>query len=418
MEEPRICVGIMGGEMVDFVLKGRFVCGGMAVEGEERAEARNGKVWWNGRLMDEVVFVACDGDGRFELEGVTIGVDFHWERREKQRFAGALRLIVSEDDKGRLIAVNEIGIEEYLKSVISSEMSANASEALLMAHAVISRSWLLRQLADRGKHSGAMTGGKGCVVVDGEMVDELVRWYDREDHRQFDVCADDHCQRYQGVTRQTTEAVEKAVDATRGMVLTWNGEVCDARFSKCCGGVTELFENCWEETPHPYLERVEDCDGHGSDFCDTDDDEVLRQVLNDYDRETKDFYRWEVRYGADEFSELIRRRSGIDFGRVIEIEPLERGVSGRIVRLLIRGEKRQMVVGKELELRRWLSDSHLRSSAFDVVCEGGDFVLRGKGWGHGVGLCQIGAAVMGAKGYGYDEILKHYFPKAELKKLY
>ncbi len=418
MEEPRICVGIMGGEMVDFVLKGRFVCGGMAVEGEERAEARNGKVWWNGRLMDEVVFVACDGDGRFELEGVTIGVDFHWERREKQRFAGALRLIVSEDDKGRLIAVNEIGIEEYLKSVISSEMSANASEALLMAHAVISRSWLLRQLADRGKHSGAMTGGKGCVVVDGEMVDELVRWYDREDHRQFDVCADDHCQRYQGVTRQTTEAVEKAVDATRGMVLTWNGEVCDARFSKCCGGVTELFENCWEETPHPYLERVEDCDGHGSDFCDTDDDEVLRQVLNDYDRETKDFYRWEVRYGADEFSELIRRRSGIDFGRVIEIEPLERGVSGRIVRLLIRGEKRQMVVGKELEIRRWLSDSHLRSSAFDVVCAGGDFVLRGKGWGHGVGLCQIGAAVMGAKGYGYDEILKHYFPKAELKKLY
>ena len=418
MEEPRICVGIMGGEMVYFVLKGRFVCGGMAVEGEERAEARDGKVWWNGRLMDEVVFVACDGDGRFELEGVTIGVDFHWERREKQRFAGALRLIVSEDDKGRLIAVNEIGIEEYLKSVISSEMSANASEALLMAHAVISRSWLLRQLADRGKHSGAMTGGKGCVVVDGEMVDELVRWYDREDHRQFDVCADDHCQRYQGVTRQTTEAVEKAVDATRGMVLTWNGEVCDARFSKCCGGVTELFENCWEETPHPYLERVEDCDGHGSDFCDTDDDEVLRQVLNDYDRETKDFYRWEVRYGADEFSELIRRRSGIDFGRVIEIEPLERGVSGRIVRLLIRGEKRQMVVGKELEIRRWLSDSQLRSSAFDVVCEGGDFVLRGKGWGHGVGLCQIGAAVMGAKGYGYDEILKHYFPKAELKKLY
>lgn len=418
MEEPRICVGIMGGEMVDFVLKGRFVCGGIAVEGEERAEARDGKVWWNGRLMDEVVFVACDGDGRFELEGVTIGVDFHWERREKQRFAGALRLIVSEDDKGRLIAVNEIGIEEYLKSVISSEMSANASEALLMAHAVISRSWLLRQLADRGKHSGAMTGGKGCVVVDGEMVDELVRWYDREDHRQFDVCADDHCQRYQGVTRQTTEAVEKAVDATRGMVLTWNGEVCDARFSKCCGGVTELFENCWEETPHPYLERVEDCDGHGSDFCDTDDDEVLRQVLNDYDRETKDFYRWEVRYGADEFSELIRRRSGIDFGRVIEIEPLERGVSGRIVRLLIRGEKRQMVVGKELEIRRWLSDSHLRSSAFDVGCEGGDFVLRGKGWGHGVGLCQIGAAVMGAKGYGYDEILKHYFPKAELKKLY
>ena len=418
MEEPRICVGIMGGEMVYFVLKGRFVCGGMAVEGEERAEARDGKVWWNGRLMDEVVFVACDGDGRFELEGVTIGVDFHWERREKQRFAGALRLIVSEDDKGRLIAVNEIGIEEYLKSVISSEMSANASEALLMAHAVISRSWLLRQLADRGKHSGAMTGGKGCVVVDGEMVDELVRWYDREDHRQFDVCADDHCQRYQGVTRQTTEAVEKAVDATRGMVLTWNGEVCDARFSKCCGGVTELFENCWEETPHPYLERVEDCDGHGSDFCDTDDDEVLRQVLNDYDRETKDFYRWEVRYGADEFSELIRRRSGIDFGRVIEIEPLERGVSGRIVRLLIRGEKRQMVVGQEWEIRRWPSDSHLRSSAFDVGCEGGDFVLRGKGWGHGVGLCQIGAAVMGAKGYGYDEILKHYFPKAELKKLY
>lgn len=418
MDEPKINVGIMAGGRVDFVLSGRYVCDGDAVDGAATAEAAGGKVAWRGRLMDSLVFEPDEKGCCFELKGVTIGVDFHWERRENQRFGGALKLIPDEEHSDRLLAVNEIGVEEYLKSVISSEMSATASAALLKAHAVISRSWLLRQLSDRGKHDGGASAMVTRSVVDGVATEEIVRWYDREDHKQFDVCADDHCQRYQGVTRQTTDAVEDAVDATRGMVLTWNGEICDARFSKCCGGVTELFENCWEAVEHPYLERVADRDGEGGDFCDTADEVVLGQVLNDYDRETKDFYRWEVRYGDDELSALLSGRSGIDFGRILELRPLERGVSGRIVRLLIKGEKQSIVVGKELEIRRWLSDSHLRSSAFEVVREGTDFVLKGKGWGHGVGLCQIGAAVMGARGYGYDDILRHYFPKAKLEKLY
>ena len=349
---------------------------------------------------------------------MTIGVGFHWERKECQRFAGALK-VIPDVDAGCCVAVNVIGVEEYLKSVISSEMSASASQALLRAHAVVSRSWLLRQLADRGKHTCAEAEEWRSTAVGDAVFDELIKWYDREDHTLFDVCADDHCQRYQGVTRQTTPAVAEAVDATRGMVLTYGGEVCDARFSKCCGGVSETFENCWENASHPYLESVKDCDAAGHCFCDTDDRSVLDTVLNNYDRETLDFFKWEVRYGADDLSELVRRRSGIDFGRIHDLVPLTRGKSGRIVRLLVKGERRSLIVGKELEIRRWLSDTHLRSSAFDVTRSAdGDFIFRGRGWGHGVGLCQIGAAVMGASGYGFREILNHYFPKAGITALY
>lgn len=398
--EPTISVGIVTAPEIKFRLPG------------EPVKAARTDSTGNG--------VECDGEcspvlrfapgAPFELIDVPIGIGFHWQRNENQLFSGQLRIIA---DQGKLIAINDIGLESYLKSVISSEMSANASEALLRAHAVVSRSWLLRQLHDVGKHPCGLTSRTFTTEIDGQTVDELCCWHDREDHTLFDVCADDHCQRYQGLTRQTSPAVEAAVDATRGMVLTYGDEICDARFSKCCGGRSETFGNCWEKAPHPYLEAVDD------PFCDTTDTGILDQVLNGYDREAPDFYHWEVAYSPAELSGLIARRSGIDFGDIEELRPLTRGQSGRIVRLLVRGSRRTMVVGKELEIRRWLSESHLRSSNFEVTRDAdGRFILRGRGWGHGVGLCQIGAAVMGAKGYSAHEILHHYFPKSTLTKIY
>lgn len=398
--EPTISVGIVTAPDIKFRLPG------------EPVKAARTDSTGNG--------VKCDGEcspvlrfapgAPFELIDVPIGIGFHWQRNENQLFSGQLRIIA---DQGKLIAINDIGLESYLKSVISSEMSANASEALLRAHAVVSRSWLLRQLRDVGKHPCGLTSRTFTTEIDGQTVDELCCWHDREDHTLFDVCADDHCQRYQGLTRQTSPAVEAAVDATRGMVLTYGDEICDARFSKCCGGRSETFGNCWEDAPHPYLEAVDD------PFCDTTDTGILDQVLNGYDREAPDFYRWEVAYTPAELSGLIARRSGIYFGDIEELRPLTRGQSGRIVRLLVRGSRRTLVVGKELEIRRWLSESHLRSSNFEVTRDAdGRFILRGRGWGHGVGLCQIGAAVMGAKGYSAHEILHHYFPKSTLTKIY
>lgn len=363
-------------------------------------------------------------DGTFEIEDVAIGIGFHWERRERQRFAGSLRVIRDGDME---VAVNDIPLEEYLKSVISSEMNADASEALLKAHAVISRSWLLANIrkeegtpayaSPQRVAAGTQEETAGKSSAGGE--EELIRWYDREDHRLFDVCADDHCQRYQGLARQTNPTAAKAVGETRGEVLTFEGAICDTRFSKCCGGRAELFENCWEPVAHPYLTSVADSAGPGErDFCDTADEDVLRQVLNSYDRETPDFYRWERRYSPEELSGLLRRKTGVDFGEVRALEPLECGLSGRIIRLRVSGSRRTMVIGKELEIRRALSESHLYSSAFEASREEDGWVLRGRGWGHGVGLCQIGAAVMGALGYDYRRILAHYFPNASLTKIY
>lgn len=398
--EPTISVGIITAPEIKFRLPGEPVK-------TARPDSTGNGVECDGVCSPVLRFAPA---APFELIDVPIGIGFHWQRNENQLFSGQLRIIA---DQGKLIAINDIGLESYLKSVISSEMSANASEALLRAHAVVSRSWLLRQLHDVGKHPCGLTRRTFSTEVDGQTVDELCCWHDREDHTLFDVCADDHCQRYQGLTRQTSPAVEAAVDATRGMVLTYGDEICDARFSKCCGGRSETFGNCWEDASHPYLEAVDD------PFCDTTDTEILDQMLNGYDREAPDFYRWEVAYTPAELSSLIARRSGIDFGDIEELRPLTRGQSGRIVRLLVRGSRRTMVVGKELEIRRWLSESHLRSSNFEVTRDAdGRFILRGRGWGHGVGLCQIGAAVMGAKGYSAREILQHYFPKSILTKIY
>ena len=384
-------------------------------DGKGRREARfeNGRILLDGHSSDELLFEAPRSESMFAspafiLYGVTIGIGFHWERTQDQTFAGALKIIVED---GRLTAVNVIGVEDYLVSVISSEMKATASLNLLKAHAVISRSWVISQIE---KRLAGGTDAKAETVK--ERDGEIIRWWDHDDHKRFDVCADDHCQRYQGLTQALGENVRTAVAETWGQVLKYGGEICDARFSKCCGGVMERFSTCWEDKDYPYLQALPDTPEEGGRcFCDTDDESVLSQILNDYDLETRNFYRWEARYTRSELSELVRRRSGIDFGEIHSLEPLERGESGRISRLRISGTARTAVVGKELMIRRILSESHLKSSAFDIEWQGDALTLRGRGWGHGVGLCQIGAAVMANRGYSYEQILKHYYPGASIE---
>ena len=438
MSVPCVKVGIFNEPEVKFVLYGKYRVGDTIAEGECLASVSGGKVLWDGKEYDNVLFTPSDEENDcFELKDVTIGVNFHWERKENQKFRGALSLIVEND---RVTAINVLSVEEYLLSVISSEMSATASLELLKAHAVISRSWLLAQIEKNKNIIKENTHYCACHQDE----NELVKWYDREDHVNLDVCADDHCQRYQGITRASTQTVREAIKATWGQVLTYDGKLCDARFSKCCGGVYEEFENCWEPVHYPYLVARRDSE-HPLDFpdltveenakewilsspqafCNTTDAEILSQVLNNYDQETADFYRWKVEYSQEELSALIKNRSGIDYGEILDLVPVERGKSGRLVRMKIVGTKKQLTIGKELEIRRTLSPSHLYSSAFivdkqDVNAAGvpQKFVLTGAGWGHGVGLCQIGAAVMGAKGYNYKEILLHYFIDANISTLY
>jgi SpoIID/LytB domain protein len=403
--EPTVTVGIVSGEKIHFALNGAYVAKGETIEGDQMVEFSEGGILWNGNQYRELTFSPQSPQSSFSLFDVTIGVNFHWERKETQVFSGTLRLVVESD---KIVAINELPVESYLASVISSEMKATAGVELLKAHAVISRSWLLAQM-QRRENSGEKRDGFFSFI---KKDDELIRWYDREDHTIFDVCADDHCQRYQGITKQTSKAVEQALKATRGQILCYEDEICDARFSKCCGGVTEEYQYCWEDTPKPYLISVED------PFCNTDDKAILAQVLNDYDQETNDFYRWKVEYTVDEISALINEKLKDDFGTITDLIPLERGKSGRIWKLKIVGTKKTFTIGKELEIRRALSESHLYSSAFDVEKTPNGFRLIGKGWGHGVGLCQIGAAVMGQQGYTYEQILLHYYRNAEIKKIY
>ncbi|MBR3618478.1 MAG: SpoIID/LytB domain-containing protein [Bacteroidaceae bacterium] len=349
-------------------------------------------------------FVPQASDASFTLKDVVIGIGFHWERKEEQTFCG--ELVLMEED-GMLRAVNVVPVETYLTSVISSEMSANASLELLKAHAVISRSWVMRMM------ESPRAGRLPSLDTDTSQLSTIhIRWYDTQNHTGFDVCADDHCQRYQGITRQSNPQVVKAIEATRGQVLTYEGEICDTRFSKCCGGMTEVFESCWENVHHPYLVAKPD------PYCNTHDQRILSQVLNNYDQETHDFYRWTVSYTMAELSALIQKKSGIDFGQILDLVPMERGASGRIITLKVVGEKQTVIVGKELEIRKWLSESHLYSSAFEVEKTTDGFILHGKGWGHGVGLCQIGASVMGDQGIPYTEILSFYYPHAELTNLW
>ncbi len=414
---PEVNVGIVSGSRICFALNGAYTAKGETISGEQSVEFSEGGILWNGSLYRELTFTPQSAEASFSLHDVVIGVHFHWERKETQVFSGTLRLVVEAD---RITAINQLPVEDYLTSVISSEMKATSSVEFLKAHAVISRSWLLAQMDKRRRLKDGSDSFFSFIKKD----DELIRWYDREDHTIFDVCADDHCQRYQGITRANNRAVAEAVKATRGQILTYGDEICDARFSKCCGGVTEEFQYCWEDMPKPYLVSIRDCDPSGHDFCDTKDPAILSQVLNDYDCETPDFYRWRVEYTQEQLARLVSTNMKDDFGDIIDLIPLERGRSGRISRLKIVGSKKTFTIGKELEIRRTLSESHLYSSAFEVerldVCDGvpGRFVLNGSGWGHGVGLCQIGAAVMGARGYSYDSILLHYYRGAVITKVY
>ena len=431
--EPTIDVGIMQGNEIEFEIAApsegsQPILAPATYRASLQKDDNNGKFYivikgedTEYTIEDSVMLIApspCDRGGErpfFSLHGVTIGKEFHWQQQETQTFQGSLLLRIIDDE---LHAINRIPIEEYLTSVIASEMSGTSSVELLKAHAIISRSWLLAQLAvssEKLKNENSKLKIARATPEDNSQFSivnsQFIKWYDREAHTHFDVCADDHCQRYQGVSRKVTPQVYEAIRATRGIVLSYEGEVCDARFSKCCGGITELYESCWDDTPHPYLSVVHD------PFCNTDDPKILSEVLNHYDQST-DFYRWTVEYTRSELSDLVRHRSGFDYGDILDLIPIERGPSGRIVRLQIVGTKATRIIGKELEIRRTLSESHLYSSAFDVEKRGTSFVLHGSGWGHGVGLCQIGAAVMGAQGYGYQEILHHYYPEAALTEWY
>jgi len=437
MKEPKVSVGVMFEPKIEFVLNSGFICNGAEYSGLQSVKLNGGKIEWLGKVFDELIFEPADGSiSSFELKDVTIGINFHWERKENQLFKGSLKFIVEGE---KITAINLLGVEEYLTSVISSEMSATASLELLKAHAVISRSWLLAQIdknieiTNSSEKYSTMTESEG----------ELIRWYDREDHTRFDICADDHCQRYQGITRASTPIVKDAIGQTRGELLMSEGKICDARYSKSCGGVFEEFQYCWEDKKYPYLVKQRDSQsdtiipdltveknavewikGSPESFCNTTDKKVLSQVLNNYDQETVNFYRWSVKYSQKELSQLILKRSGTDYGDILDLVPIERGTSGRLVKLKIVGTKRTRIIGKELEIRRTLSESHLYSSAFFVEKEMGSeqaplaFTLKGAGWGHGVGLCQIGAAVMGEKGYNYKEILLHYFIGATINKMY
>ncbi len=482
METQRtLQVGIYSEPTIRFTLNTPYTFNGQTYEGKYTATCRNGKVCFEDNEYDEVIFQApllsppqggrsateavssATKEASFTLHDVTIGVHFHWERKEDQTFKGDLRLIIEDTDITGLPLVNEagermqvvtaidiLGVEDYLTSVISSEMSATSAMELLKAHAVISRSWVLRPILTAPLPSPLR--GKPHA---GENAERLIKWYERDAHVHFDVCADDHCQRYQGITRQTSDNVRKAIEATWGEVLTYDGKVCDARFYKSCGGATELFHNCWADEEHPYLQAVYDYQDaehriqntelpdltieenaerwirtSPEAFCNTNDKRILSQVLNNYDQETTDFYRWTVEYTQEELSKLIRERSGIDFGEIIDLIPVRRGPSARLIELKIVGTKRTITAGKELEIRKWLSPSHLYSSAFviDKIQEPraksqdehvpSGFRLVGAGWGHGVGLCQIGAAVMADQGYDYKAILAHYFVGSNLERIY
>lgn len=446
MQEPVISVGIISSKKIKFLLDGDFRLGksDKTVSGVFTAELKENKIFLTSSSIkesfaDEIIFTPSDTvNETFTLQEVVIGVDFHWERKEKQSFKGELKLIIFEN---KLLAINLVKIENYLSSVISSEMSAKCSVELLKAHAVISRAWLLAQIELSKDYSESKEEYKTEIKTE----DELIKWWDREEHKLFDVCADDHCQRYQGISKIFNENARIAVSETRGLVLTCEGKICDTRYYKACGGITEGFENVWQDKKYPYLLPVIDYkfapDNYNVNFsqeanavkwikesphayCNTSDKKILAQILPDFDQETQDFYRWKVEYTQEEISKLIFERSGIDFGAIIDLIPMKRGASARIYKMKIVGSKKTLIIGKELLIRKILSKSHLYSSAIVIekenVVDGVpmNFVIYGAGWGHGSGLCQIGAAVMSEKGFRFDEILSHYYKNSKLQKIY
>ena len=429
-QQPRIRVGIIADREIRFCLNESYTDGRNFFEGEMKISANGGKLNWNGILIDSLTLKPTEHGSTFTLHDVTIGIGFHWERKEEQTFSGQLKFIVED---GLVRAINILPVEDYLTSVISSEMKPTATKEFLKAHAVISRSWVLAQLRSPYHKADAAT-----PVTNDHILNRIIKWYDHDQHTLFDVCADDHCQRYQGRTRIISAAAETAVKETFGQTLTFDGHLCDARFSKCCGGITEQFETCWQDEHKPYLVALRDSsinEGALPDlcieenarewilqepksFCNSADGNILSESLNGYDLETPDYYRWTVEYTTAQVSDIFRRKSGLDIGDIVDMRPIKRGPSGRIYELDIEGTKQTVTIGKELEIRRTLSESHLFSSAFVVEKTPEGFTLKGAGWGHGVGLCQIGAAVMASKGYTYREILQHYYPGTTLGRFY
>ena len=446
--EPQVSAGILSATEISFIFNGKYRLAETDDIFDTKQTAKissENKIIFQEKIFEELNFEPLNNDANFDLTDVLIGINFHWQQKENQRFSGKLKIIIEND---KLTAINILPVEDYLTSVISSEMSATASLELLKAHAVISRSWLLANIECRMKNEEchAQTNNSSFFILHST----FIKWYERDAHTNFDVCADDHCQRYQGITRASTPEVQQAIAETRGQVLTYEGKICDARFSKCCGGITERFSSCWADVDFSYLTPIQDfvetlpatslpdltIEKNADEwirtappaFCNTSDKKILSQVLNNYDQTTTDFYRWQVRYTQAELQEIIRSRLNMDLGEIIDLVPIKRGDSGRIVLLKIIGTKSEITIGKELEIRKTLSRTHLYSSAFVVdkappsSSERGGvpsaFLLRGAGWGHGVGLCQIGAAVMGERGCNYQQILAHYYKGAQIKELY
>lgn len=444
-EEPIISVGILTEEKIVFELHGNYRITGSKTyfRGIFTAEIRDNLIVCSNNSdkmenTEEILFTPEDPHSEsFLIRDVIIGIDFHWQRKEKQRFNHSLKLI---RDGNKVIAINILPLENYIVSVISSEMSAKSSLQSLKSLSVVSRSWVLAQLEKRN----TVKAVENNLSIH-QPEDEFIRWYDREQHKNFDVCADDHCQRFQGITKVTTENAKKAVLQTRGIVLLSGSKICDTRYSKSCGGITEDFENVWETVRVPYLTSVIDykyepenfnidfsneanarkwITGNPQCFCNTSDKVILSQILIDYDQETTKFFRWSVEYTQSKLAAIIKDKIGFDFGDILDFIPVERGSSSRLIKLRIVGTKKSLTVGKELEIRRILSKNHLYSSAFivDKIIGKNDipekFVLHGAGWGHGVGLCQIGGAVMSEKGHQFDEILLHYFSNVTMKKIY
>ncbi len=439
-EEPTIAVGLVeNSESVALHLRGDFTdsTGRRLPPGEYQIECREGMLECSGAVSfdsQKLQFTPSEmGTDRFSLEA-TIGINFHWQQQEMQTFCGGLRFVPQPENC--VTVINDVPLETYLISVICSEMSADSPPEFIKAHSIISRSWLLAQLESITNHQSTMQNEQ---IHDGE----IIRWYDRQAHTEFDVCADDHCQRYQGVSRIRSPEVQKAILDTRGQVLAFNGQACDARFSKCCGGVTEDFRTAWSDRKIPYLVPVPDApdnkmpspslteeqamrqfiSNQPDAYCNCTDERILNKILVSYDKTTRDFFRWQVKLSAHQASKLIKDKLGIDLGRLVAMEPVERGLSGRLKRLHLKGETKSVVIGKELEIRRALSPSHLYSSAFVIDIEGTvekpeTFILNGAGWGHGVGLCQIGAAAMAEGGIGYKDILKHYYPGTVIERFY
>lgn len=429
-QQPKIRVGVLAAKEIRFCLNDSYTDGRSSFEGEMSISAIQGRLSWNGVLIDSLTLKPNHHSATFTLHDVTIGIGFHWERKEEQTFSGQLKFIV---ENGLVRAINILPVEDYLTSVISSEMKPTATKEFLKAHAVISRSWVLAQLRSPYHKADAPK-----PITNDHILNRIIKWYDHDQHTLFDVCADDHCQRYQGRTRIISAAAQTAVKETFGQTLVNEGHLCDARFSKCCGGVTEQFETCWQDEHKPYLVALRDSSinegalpdltveenarewilSEPKSFCNSADGNILSESLNGYDLETPDYYRWTVEYTTAQISDIFRRKSGLDIGEIVDLRPVKRGPSGRIFELEIEGTKSTVTIGKELEIRRTLSESHLFSSAFVVEKTQDGFILKGAGWGHGVGLCQIGAAVMAAKGYTYREILQHYYPHTTLGRFY